>query len=62
MGVNRDSHPPRPEKTMALSEVNVCTHRAGYTDRDGQQMVRRGASSGWSREYEEAYERAFGHS
>jgi len=42
-------------------EVNRRTHRAGYTDRDGQPMVRREIVSRPSRSYRENYERVFGH-
>ncbi len=51
-------------------EVNRRTHKAGYTDRDGQPMVRRnsGAGKGDSprpvnkKLYDENYERIFGKS
>jgi len=41
-------------------EVNLRTHRAGHTDRDGQPMVRGGIRSRWSREYAERFDKVFG--
>ena len=41
-------------------EVNLRTHRAGYTDRDGQPMVRGGIRSRWSRGYAERFAKVFG--
>jgi len=42
-------------------EVNRRTHRAGYTDRDGQPMLRREIVSRNSPAYRDNFERAFGH-
>jgi len=42
-------------------EVNRRTHRAGYTDRDGQPMVRREIVSRNSPAYRANFQRAFGH-
>jgi len=42
-------------------EVNRRTHRAGYTDRDGQQMIRHEIFVGWTPEYSKNWERVFGH-
>ena len=43
-------------------EVNRRTHRAGYTDRDGQRMARREiVSRAFSEQGRENYCRIFGH-
>jgi len=41
--------------------VNRRTHKAGYTDRDGQMMVRKEIVSRPSKAYRENFERVFGH-
>jgi hypothetical protein len=48
-------------ETDVRDEVNRRTHKAEYTDRDGQQMVRREIVSRTSAAYRANYERVFGH-
>ena len=52
--------PPDVSEKDLRDEVNHRTHRAGYTDRDGQPMVRGGIRSRWSRRYAKQYDRVFG--
>jgi len=48
--------PPGVSERDLRDEVNLRTHRAGYTDRDGQPMERRGIRS---HPASEAYRRNF---
>ena len=52
--------PPDVSAKDLREEVNRRTHRAGYTDRDGQPMVRGGIRSRWSRRYAERFAKVFG--
>ena len=56
-----DLVPPDASEKSVRDEVNRRTHRAGYTDRDGQPMLRREIVSRWSRKYSNNFQRAFGH-
>jgi len=53
--------PLRTSESDLRDEVNRRTHKAGYTDRDGQMMVRREIVSRPSAAYRENFERVFGH-
>jgi len=53
--------PPYVSGKDVRDEVNARTHRAGYTDRDGQPLVRGGIRSRWSRRYAERFRKVFGH-
>ncbi len=56
-------------ESSVRDEVNRRSHKAGYTDRDGQQKVSRQTSCGKGdvprpfnkKRYDEGYQRAFGH-
>ena len=55
--------PPSVSDSDMRDEVNRRTHRAGYTDRDGQPMIRREiVSHPPTQQYREGWERVFGHS
>jgi len=56
-----DFVPPDASENAVRDEVNRRTHRAGYTDRDGQPMLRREIVSRNSPAYRDNFERAFGH-
>jgi len=53
--------PPDVSERDLREEVNHRTHRAGYTDRDGQPMDRKEIVSRNSPAYRRNYRRAFGH-
>jgi hypothetical protein len=53
--------PPTVAEKDLRDEVNHRTHKAGYTDRDGQPMVRGIRSRVPSDEYRANYVRIFGH-
>ena len=52
---------PDVSESDLRAEVNLRTHRAGYTDRDGQPMVRREIVSRPSAAYRENFKGVFGH-
>ncbi len=56
-----DIVPPTVTESDLREEVNRRTHRAGYTDRDGQQMIRGIRSRVPTDEYRNNYVRIFGH-
>lgn len=56
-----DLVPPGVSEKDLRDEVNGRTHRAGYTDRDGQPMDRREIVSRNSPAYRRNFRRAFGH-
>lgn len=53
--------PPDVSKSDLRDESHRRMHKAGYTDRDGQQMVRREIVSRTSASYRANYGRVFGH-
>lgn len=61
---------PKTSESDLKSEVNYRTHKAGYTDRDGQPKVSRHSKAAGKgdvprplnkKKYDEGYVRAFGH-
>lgn len=54
--------PPETSESDVRDEVNRRTHRAGYTDRNGDPTTR-GPSvrSRWSRQYHDKFKGVFGH-
>jgi len=52
---------PKTSESDLRGEVNKRTHKAGYTDRDGQQMIRHEIFVGWTPGYSKNWERIFGH-
>jgi hypothetical protein len=53
--------PPTVSEKDLREEVNRRTHKAGYTDRDGQPMVRGVRSRVPSDQYRTNFVRIFGH-
>lgn len=54
--------PPNTSEADVRDEVNRRTHRAGYTDRDGQPMRRKEiVSRSFSEQGRRNYRRIFGH-
>jgi hypothetical protein len=61
--MNAELVPPGTSDSDVRDEVNRRTHRAGYTDRDGQPMIRREIVSQPATEaYRAGWDRVFGHS
>ena len=56
-----ESVPPGTSDSDLRDETNRRTHKAGYTDRDGQPLVRGGVRSRYSGAYSANYRRVFGH-
>jgi hypothetical protein len=58
-----DIIPPTESEANVREEVNRRTHRAGYTDRDGQPMTRLNPERQKinTKEYRENYVQIFGH-
>ena len=46
-------------ESSVKDEVDLRTYRAGYTDRHGNPLVRQNISTGWTRRFEENYNRIF---